>query len=250
MCGEACTTTTLALGAAWPAVDDLLVFEADPAGGDLAAWMDMPVSPSLSTIVTRVLDGAWPEIERHTRVSRSGLRVVPAPVRRVEAAQAVAESARVLVPALAALRSPVTIVDIGDPPALPAGHPVVGAAAVTVIVHRQATQSAAAAAVRLERLADQVEEFVGATGAVIVTVVGDRPFDTTEISRYVTASAGDVPIVGLPVDGLAAAVLAGRQGVSARRLARLPLLRAARELAAVVGRALDDQVGALWRVAR
>lgn len=250
VCGDACTTTTVALAAAWPVGDDVLVVEADPSGGDLAAWLDMPVSPSLSTVVTRVLDGAWPEIERHTRVASSGIRVIPAPVRAAESAQAVAESARALMPALAALRSPVTIVDMGRVPATPVAHPAAGAAAVVVLVHRQATQSAAAAAVRLERLADQIGALSASPASIVLAVVGGRPFDHTEIARFVAGAAGSVPVVGLPVDDLAAAVLAGRQGVSARRLARLPLLRGARDLAAVVGGALGEQAGTLWRVAR
>ena len=52
--GDACTTTTVAIAAAWSVADDVIVIEADPSGGDLAAWFDLPVTPSLSTVVTRV----------------------------------------------------------------------------------------------------------------------------------------------------------------------------------------------------
>ena len=248
--GDVATTTCVALASAWPLSHDTIVVEADPSGGDLAAWFDMPVTPSLSTVVTRVLDGAWPEIERHTRLADSGLRLIPAPARAREAAQAVGESARSLVTTLAALRSPTVIADVGAVQPSPASHPFVGAAAVTVVVHRQAPQSSQAAAVRLQRLADQLESFASVPTSVVVAVVGAAPFDLGQIETFLADSVGSVPFVGLPVDDLAAAVFGGRSGVSARRLARLPLLRAARDLAAVVEGALAQNVDGLWRSAR
>lgn len=248
--GDAATTTTVALAAAWPAGLDALVVEADPSGGDLAAWFDMPVAPSLSTVVTRVVDGTWPEIERHTRLAANGLRLIPAPARAAEAAQAVGEASRSLVSTLAALRSPVVIVDAGGPAPSPASHPFVAAAAVTVVVHRQATQSSRAAAVRLQRLADQVDALSPTPAALVVAVVGAQPFDLGEIETFLAESIGRVQLAGLPVDELAAAVFGGRAGVSGRRLSRLPLTRAARGLADVVVGALDAHLDGLWRAAR
>lgn len=248
--GDLTTTTAVALATGWPMSDDTLLVEADVSGGDLAAWFDLPPSPSLSTIVTRVLDGAWPDIEQHTRLAANGLRVVPAPARAVEAAQAVGESTRSLVPTLAALRTPTTIVDVGRLPAVPSSHPFVGAAAAVVLVHRQAPQSARAAAVRIQRLADQLTNLSASAAPVVIAVVGSRPFDLVEIERFLDDTAGTAAIVELPDDPLAAAVFAGRTGVSARRLARLPLVRAARDLADAVERALAPATGGLWRTAR
>ncbi|MDJ0768004.1 MAG: hypothetical protein QNJ12_04390 [Ilumatobacter sp.] len=250
VCGDATTTTSVALASAWPLTEDAILVEADPSGGDMAAWFDMRVAPSLSTVVTRVLDGAWPEIERHTRLADAGLRLIPAPARAREAAQAVSESGRSLVATLAALRSPVTIADTGSVQPSPVAHPFVASAAVTVVVHRQAPQSSRAAAVRLQRLADQLDGFEAARGATVVAVIGATPFDLGEIESFLAESVGSTPLVGLPVDDLAAGVFGGRTGVSERRLARLPLVRAARDLAAVVERTLADQAGGLWRAAR
>jgi MinD-like ATPase involved in chromosome partitioning or flagellar assembly len=248
--GDAATTTSVALASAWPITDDAILVEADPDGGDLAAWLDLPVAPSLSTVVTRVLDGAWPEIERHTRLADSGLRLIPAPSRAGEAAQAVGESARSLVATLAALRSPVTIADTGRLQPSPASHPFVAAAAVTIVVHRQSSQSSRAAAVRLQRLADQLDALTTVPTTLVVVVIGAAPFDLGEIRSFLAESVGAVTLVGLPVDELAAAVFGGRSGVSARRLARLPLVRAARDLAAVAERSLREQAEGLWRAAR
>jgi MinD-like ATPase involved in chromosome partitioning or flagellar assembly len=246
--GDVCTTTTVAIASAWPAADDVVVVEADPAGGDLAAWFDVPVAPSLSTVVTRITDASRPELERFVRTAPNGVRLVPAPARAPEANQAVGESARTLVPSLAAMRSPVAIVDTGAVQATPGMHPFVGAAGVTVVVHRQATQSARAAAVRLQRFADTLDSFASVAANVVVAVVGAVPFSLDEIQAFLVGSVGATPVVGLPVDPLTAGVYAGRTGVSPRRLARLPLARASRDLAATVERAIDHQTDGLWRV--
>lgn len=248
--GDASTTTTVALAAAWPVSDDVLVVEADPSGGDLAAWFDLPVAPSLSTVVTRVLDGAWPEIERHTRLADNGIRLLPAPAGAGEAVQAIGESARAVVPTLAGLRSPITIADIGRIPPVPSAHPFLAAAAVIVVVHRQATQSARAAAVRLQRLVEQVESISTGPAAPIVAVVGGVPYAVDAVESFVRDAVGAVPVVGLPVDDLAAAVFGGRTGVSSRRQTRLPLSRAARDLAVVTERSLSGASQHLWRSAR
>ena len=248
--GDACTTTTVTLASAWQVANDVIVVEADPSGGDLAAWFDMPASPSLSTVVTRVLDGAWPEIEQHTRLADTGVRVIPAPPRAGEAAQAVSESARSIVTTLATLRSPVFIADTGRLQPIAAANPFVGSAAVTVLVHRQAAQSSRAAAVRLQRLADQIEALASLPAAVVVAVVGAVPFGVDEIESFLSESVGEQTVVGLPVDDLAAAVFGGRTGVSSRRLARLPLVKAGRALAAATERALSTSADGLWRSAR
>jgi len=244
--GDACTTTTVALASAWPASSEALIVEADPNGGDLTAWFDLPILPSLSTVVTSALDASWSEIDRHTRLAPSGLRLIPAPPSAAEARRAVAESARWLAPALAAQRSPVAIVDAGRPTEL-TSHPFVASAAVTLVVHRQRSESARAAAVRLQRLADQLDEIATAHVGVVVAVIGAEPFDFDQIEAFVGESAGSTPVVGLPVDTLTAAVYAGRSGVSARRLARLPLARAARQLAHVVDGAVNERVAVGWR---
>jgi MinD-like ATPase involved in chromosome partitioning or flagellar assembly len=248
--GDACTTTTVALASAWTASSEALIVEADPKGGDLAAWFDIPVLPSLSTVVTSAFDSGWTEIDRHTRLAASGLRLIPAPPSAAEAQHAVAESTRSLAPTLAALRSPIAIVDAGAVPHQSAPHPLVASAAVAVVVHRQRSESALAAAVRLQRLADQVDAMSTTSTRLVVAVIGADPFDFDQIDSFLADAVGTTQLVGLPIDGLAAAVYAGRTGVSARRLARLPLARAARHLAQVVDGAVQDRVGALWRTGR
>lgn len=245
--GDAATTTSVVLAASWSA-GEAMVVEADQAGGDLAAWFDLPAAPSLSTLVTRVRDGQWSEIEHHLQSAPNGLRVLPAPARAIEAARAVSESMRSLVPTLASRRSIVAIADCGHPAAT-ASHPFLGAAAVHVVVHRQTPHSARAAAVRLQRLDDDLESRLGSPTPLVVAVIGRIPFDVAEIAEFLSSSSGSVTVVALPEDVLTASVIAGRTGVSPRRFARLPLSRAGVELADSVAGALAS-VGAAPEVAR
>jgi MinD-like ATPase involved in chromosome partitioning or flagellar assembly len=240
--GDVCTTTTVALAAAWPTTDQAIVVEADPTAGDLAAWFDLPVDPSLSTLVARAGDGDLSEIDRHTRLARSGMRLIVAPQGAAEAHQAVVESARSVVPVLAGVRAPTALVDVGRLTHQPPVHPFLAAASVIVLVHRQSTQSAAAAAVRLQRFVDQIAMCDAMAASIVVTVVGAVPFQLDQIEAFVADAVGARPLVGLPEDQLAAAVFAGRVGVSPRRLARLPLSRASGHLADVVQATLSERI--------
>ncbi|MFZ9041346.1 MAG: hypothetical protein ACO225_06690 [Ilumatobacteraceae bacterium] len=249
--GDTATTTGVALAASWPEEGGARLIEADPSGGDLAAWFDLPESPSLSTLVTRLRDRSSAELDAHLRPVGDGLRVVTCPAMPSEADLAVSEAAAILVPML---RDDTcwSIVDIGRRD--PCHHPFGSGAEVIVMVHRQATQSARAAAVRLRRLPDLVAQARSAAPRVVVAVVGRRPFDFVEIEGFLAASVAgaggdDLTVVGLADDPLAAAVLGGRSGVSGRRLARLPLMRTARTLAGAVLSvpARPRSVGARWR---
>jgi hypothetical protein len=102
----------------------------------------------------------------------------------------------------------------------------------------------------LQRLADQVDGMSTSSAGLVVAIVGGDPYDVDQIDSFLADSVGSMPVVGLPVDDLTAAVYAGRTGVSMRRLARLPLGRAARHLALVVDGAVQERTGSLWKAAR
>ena len=244
--GDDTTTSALALASGWSVASEseVIVVEADPRGGSVAAWLDVPVEPSLSGVVSAlhrangevVSDPAqWAMVEPMVRRTPAGPRIVPAPFRSREARTAVAEAGRTLLPLLARLDHVVALVDGGLVSATDRSE-AVRHADTTVIVHRQATASAGAEAVRLERLAELVATLTDQGRDLHLVVVGDVPFGSDEIAGHVAVDAAAV--TSLPVDPLAAAVLAGHRGVSARRLRRLPLMRAGARLAA----RLDDQV--------
>jgi hypothetical protein len=101
----------------------------------------------------------------------------------------------------------------------------------------------------LQRLVDQIETCQASPAATVVAVIGAVPFGLDQVESYIADAVGAHPVIGLPVDELAAAVFAGRVGVSQRRLSRLPLPRAARDLAAAVQQALVQppaRTGSRW----
>jgi hypothetical protein len=248
--GDGATTSALALAAGWPEPDtnepdsdgvDLVVVEADPTGGSLAAWFDTPLSPSLSSVVTALHQGStsgatrlnqWSTVDTMIRRSAAGIRFIPAPFRTREARGAISEADLSLFPLLAGLDHTVALVDVGriDPLRLP---PAVRHAVLTVVVHRQDASSAPAATVRLERLAETTEALCDTGADVGLALVGEDPFPLDEVVDFArpTGSAHS-----LALDPLSAAVLAGRTGVSSRRLARLPLMRSAGRAAADLAR--------------
>lgn len=270
--GDAATTTTLALAAGWPdrqvnefehladhavhapdhqddrgsgraAGTDLVVIEADASGGSLAAWLDTPLSPSLSALVTSLHQSSstgstpatmWGTVDSMIRRSASGIRFVPAPFRSREARGAINEADQTLFRLLAASEQMIGLLDVGriDPLRIPSS---LRHADIVIVVHRQETASAPAATVRLERLAETVDALRTTGHEVALAVIGDEPFPLEEVVSFAAPGAR---AWSLAVDDLAAQVFAGRSGVSAKRLARLPLprsaTRAAGELAAAI----------------
>lgn len=234
--GDCTTTTAVALAATWPG-EPPVILEADRSGGSLTAWLDTPATPTLSAIVSTVRSGGseptWHRVEQFVQRAASGVRFIAAPIRSVEANRAVAEAEIRLAPLLEPADEPTVIVDVGrTDPARPLPAFATHARSI-VVVHRQHAASPAAAGVRLERCAELVESVAHLDAEFVIAIIGDRPFDADEIGRFVAESAGvDVAAWSLADDPLAAATLAGRPGLSARRLARQPLLRSAAELAA------------------
>jgi MinD-like ATPase involved in chromosome partitioning or flagellar assembly len=239
--GDATTTTAVAIAAGWPTDrgNDVVVLEADPHGGSLAGWLDTPAQPSLATIVANAgIDAARSHrtvldtVDAMTRRSDSGVRFISNAVRTRAAHRAVEEAALVVVPALAGAPT-VVLADVGRLSASDTPSPAIRAADVVLIVHRQAAASASAATVRIERLVESVEELAHLDATFVLAVIGRSPFDSAEIGQFVgDAVPGTLRhTVALSDDPLAAATLAGRSGVSAKRLRRLPLMRDAARLA-------------------
>jgi hypothetical protein len=237
--GDCSTTTTLALAAAWPtsSESDVVVVEADPTGGSIAAWLDTPLSPSLSTIVTQLHHSSttgstapmqWNSADSMIRTSHTGIRFIPAPFRTREARSAVSEAEHSLFPLLTSAPHTIALLDVGRLDAL---RPPAACrdAALTILVHRLDACSAPAATVRLERLAETVAALRDDRHTVALAVIGNTPFTLHEVVEFAAPGATTWP---LALDPLAAAVFAGHTGVSARRLARLPLPRSAARVSA------------------
>jgi hypothetical protein len=242
--GDATTTTTVAIASGWPLErgSHAVVLEADQTGGSLAGWLDTPVQPSLATIVAnagidagRSHESVLDTVEAMTRRSSSGIRFVANTVRARAAHRAVEESALVVLPALAGAPFPV-LADVGAYRVGEILSPAVRVADVVVVVHRQASASPAAATVRIERLIESLEELAHLDATFVLATIGRAPFDPAEIGQFVDQAVPDTVrrTVALSDDPLAAATIAGRSGVSAKRLRRLPLMRDAARLANVL----------------
>jgi hypothetical protein len=239
--GDGCTTTALGLAAAWPADESCMVAEFDPAGGCLAAWLDLPRAPGLAEIAASSSAGSWPAIEAMVQRAASGVAVLVAPTRAVEAAAVVQAATASVLPVLSGLDSLAVIADGGR---LRGGlSALVGQAGLVVIAHRQHRGSAAAAALGFERVAELAAQLAVRSIPTIVAMIGTSPYGVDEVAHFVRVDT----VVALADDPWAAAVLAGRAG-SAMRFRRSPLMRSLIELAAVVAAGLDHvRMGDDWQ---
>jgi MinD-like ATPase involved in chromosome partitioning or flagellar assembly len=239
--GDCTTTTCLAIAATW--VDDVVILEADRSGGSLSAWLDTPGTPSLSTIVANA-PVTLPTITTMTQRGAGGINFIAAPIRAREAATAIREATTTVFPELASPDHPAVLADVGRYNASDRPPAVLTLAELIVVCHRQEPASTGAETARLERLTEVVESLAPLGIPIILVVFGRDPFDPAEIATFIrdTSPNALATVHVLPTDDLAAAVLAGRVGVSAKRLIRLPLLRAAADLSATIQAALIDRL--------
>lgn len=229
--GDGCTTSALGIVTAWPLDDPCLVAEFDPAGGSLSAWLDVARSPGLADVAASPNPGSWATIQAMVQRAASGVDVLVAPIRAVEAAAVVLAAAPSVLPVLAALDLPVVLADGGR---LRGGlSALVHEASVVVVTHRQHSGSAAAAALGIERVAELTSQLATRSIPTIVALIGDRPYTADEVADFVQADI----VVAVADDPWAAAVLAGRAG-SAVRLRRSALMRSLEELAGAVSASL------------
>lgn len=237
--GDGCTTTALGMAAVWPHGEPCIVAEFDPAGGCLAAWLDVPRSPGLAEVAASSTPGSWSTIQSMLQRAQCGVDVLVAPTRAVEAAAVVLAATPSVLPVLSALESPVVIADGGR---LRGGlSPLASQASIVIVAHHQHSGSAAAAVLGLERVADLVAQLTVRSIPCAVALIGVRPYTADEVAAFVHADT----VIALAHDPWAAAVLAGRAG-SAVRLRRSPLMRSLAELAGVVSARLRFNAVAVW----
>lgn len=238
--GDGCTTTALGMAATWRSDESCMVAEFDPAGGCLAAWLDVPRSPGLAEAAASSPSGTWSTIQSMVQRSESGVDVLVAPTRAVEAAAVVLAAGASVLPVLAGLDSTVVIADGGR--LRGPLSPLVTKADFVVVAHRQHAGSAAAAALGFDRLAELTAQLGVRSIPTVVALIGSRPYAADEVATFVGADT----VVALADDPWAAAVLAGRAG-SAARLRRSPLMRSLNEMVAIVSVGLRQvRSNAVW----
>lgn len=215
-CGA--TTLALALAATWPAGRRVLLIEADPAGGTLAAGSRWPSEPSLVSLAAAARRAFDPDlIWAHCQELPGGASVVAGPASADQARSAL-EMLSGLAGQLGALDADV-LVDCGRLYSGSQALAMVSGADRAVLTVRPQLADLHALAAWMEAETPESDE----TGLV---TVGDGPYPDAEI-----AEALGLEVLGrLPWDpGAAEALMA--VSASARHLRMAPLVRAARTLA-------------------
>lgn len=212
------TTMMLALGAVWPSERQLLLIEADPDGGVLAARGELKYEPGLVSLAAASRHGLEPTaISEHTQELAGGLRVLVAPPDPREAERAIVLAADRLSTVLPGSGLNV-LVDVGRVrPQSPASPLFTRSEAVLVVTRPRIDELLPVAATAHELRHEGTE--------VAVILVGDRPHAADEV-----AAALDVEVIGvLADDARAASALTGAGGRHSS-LRRSLLIRSATEL--------------------
>ncbi len=213
------TTAAVALARAWPC--PVVLVEADPAGGDLAARYGVATSPGLVDLAAT--PGSRPADLRGVAQNLGGVDVIAAPV-----------APEVTRAALDAVEDGTDVlVDCGRLPLAPAPVPtLVEEATVVVFVCRPTAPSVVSLRQRLVSLPEPILR------RSVVVVVGDRPYPADEVAATI-----GLPLAGvLADDPVAAAALGSAEPV---RMGRSALLRSATVLAeALVARCATQTDGA------
>lgn len=217
------TTALVAAGHVWPAERAVLVVEADPAGGDLAARYGLGPEPGLASLAAAGRRALAPEIlAKHTQEA-AGLSILLAPATGGPTRAALEVLGTSLGSTLARLKADV-LVDCGrlehDSPALPLAR----AADLLVLIARPTVAE-------LPRVAARVAELAAEGLELGLILVGEAsPLRRDRYPAGEVAEVVRVRVLGtLADDGQGAGLLSGGPG-SARALERSVLVRSARDV--------------------
>ena len=226
------TTTMHALAAVWPEERSLLVVEADPDGGDLAARIGLGVEPGIASLAAagrRSLVRA--DIERHTQTLSSGVQVLvgnPDPDQATRELELVGQRLAEVLPHDA----PDVLVDCGRLRSSSPALPLAVRAFATLIVCRPRVDE-------LQHVRAQIGRLTAQGMQPDVILVGERPYSAYEVEAAIGCEVVDV----IADDPTTAAALAGRGG-RASVVSRSPLMRSARSLAERLVAGVDPEPAA------
>lgn len=212
------TTLAVALTSSAPAeTGRVLLIDADPDGGDLAALLGAGTNPGMVTLAAATRHRFAPdEVERHAQPIGDTISLLAAPPTPDQAAATLSSLGRGFAEALT--HSP-AVADLGRwRPDSPASE-LVRAAAATVLVVRPTVAGVAHARWVYADLSSRCRR-------VVVATRGERPYGAEEVA----AALGAESAVFVPVDRAAVSVLAG-----GRWARRSPLGRSARALGDSLG---------------
>lgn len=213
------TTTAVALAGVWPEGRGLLLVEADPSGGMLAAWFGLSDTPglvSLTAVARRGLDGKV--VGRHAQQLPGGIPVLVAPPSAEQAQAALRDLADPLAEWCAGQGEVDVIADCGR---LSPGPPHLGLlrrAEQVWVVARPSVDQLRPAAARAAAL-----RAAGMEASLLL--VGDTPYSPGEVESTLGVTVAGV----VAWDPAAADALAG--GAAGRDVRRSLLVRSAASLA-------------------
>lgn len=222
------TMTALALAAASPQQRRLLL-EADPAGGDLGPWLDLPPAPGLVGLAAAARHETGGVIVwQHAQEISDGLHAVVAPV---GAEQASACLTSLTAAPITAPSDPVPLV-IADCGRLDPGSPALSIA-------RQADLTLLLVRPHLSDLSHLAPRIAGLSRAglrlgLLLAPARRVPAEAVYTAQEITATL-DLPVrASIPADPRAVAQLISSRGAAGRPARRRPLLAAAAGLAAAL----------------
>lgn len=212
------TTTSVALVGVWPEGRRVLLVEADPWGGMLAARLGLSDHPGLVSLAAAARHGldeglVW----RHAQQAADGVAVIVAPPSPEHARSALGDLAGPLAAWCGAQDAVDVVADCGRLTSDPESLPLLRRADRVLMVVRPTVDQLRPAALRFESL-----DGLGVEASLLL--VGDGPYGPEEVEE----SLG-VPVTGsVAWDPPAAVTLGGGGG---RDVRRSPLVRSAASLA-------------------
>lgn len=221
------TTLALALAATWPAAGltggRVVVVEADPDGGSLAARFGLGYEPGLASLAAAARHGLDEEtLLAHLQPLGERLWLLCGPASAQRASTALASAADRLANRVSTLADTAVVVDVGrlstGSPALPLAR----GADVCLLVARPRLDE-------VQHLAWRARALVDTGCRVGLVCVGDRPYPPVDVA----ASAG-LPLAGVVADDARGAEALCGGPARERVLRRLPLWRTATELSAAL----------------
>lgn len=226
------TTIATALATFWPA-DRRLLVEADPEGGALAARFSLAVEPGLVSLAAASRGGVSEALlARHSQSLPDGLAVLPAPVLPEQVRAALAMTAAPLATGLAALADAGVVIDVGRAWPADVVAPLVDVADAVILVCRPSVEE-------LQQVGALVDGYRAHVPRVGLVLVGESPYSPAEVGAAVDPASADIVWGVVPEDRRQAEILNGQRGGWNWAGRRLPLVRAAAELAQAVATRLD-----------
>jgi hypothetical protein len=205
---------------------EVLLVEADPAGGAVAGYAEIPWDPGLVSLA----GSSWGAVDRLALVAHAQplgrAAVIVGPGTGQEATSALAALGGGFAAGLVRFGGTV-IVDVGRMwPTSPAA-PVVLAAELAVVVVRQQARSPLGTGAAMAKAAGLVAWLASVGVQTAAVVVGEKPFGRPDVSEYLSA-----PVLAILPDDARGAGLASRRAGGKGS----PLLRSCRGAADAMGR--------------